>query len=151
NALMIIGALFVSPSALLANGGASLEGIPGTGSASASDKGHKTEGAIESETLKIDLGPESADVEVHYVMHNTGPKTQQDFFFPVERWGSLPGEETSAPPTGLNNYQIRVDGAELKSSEVQGPKDKAEKSVNLPLWDEKISVIKSWKKSVIPF
>src|SRR5689334_4852473 len=81
----------------LGNGGAWQEGIPGTGSASASDKGKSTNVAIESETLKIDLDPEHAAVEVHYRMHNTGPKVEQDFFFPVERWGSEDGEIPREP------------------------------------------------------
>src|SRR3954453_10888626 len=94
----VIATILFTPCLLLANGGASLDGVPGTGTASASDKGHKTEITIESETLKIDLQQEVAEVEVHYVMHNTGSKAvQQDFFFPVERWGSLPGEEAPAP------------------------------------------------------
>lgn len=46
----------------------------------------ETDVTIENETLKIDLHPEYAAVEVRYRMHNTGPKVQQDFFFPVERW-----------------------------------------------------------------
>ncbi len=147
---LVLACLIGSQTALLANGGASLEGVPGTGSASASDKGRKTEVTIESETLKIDLHPESAVVEVRYVMHNTGSKIQQDFFFPVERWGSVPGEEVSTPP-GLDHYQIKVDGTELKSSEVRGSKKESEQSVTLPLWDEKAPIVKSWKKSVIPF
>lgn len=137
------------PGGLFPNGGASLEGVPRTGSVSASDKGRKTEITIESENLKIDLHAEMADVEVHYVMHNTGAKTQQDFFFPVERWGSLPGEE-GATPAGLDHYKIMADGKELSSSEVAGPKDPTE-TFTVPMWDEKVSIIKSWKKSVIPF
>jgi hypothetical protein len=75
-----LGLLFVIESASLAlgNGGARQEGIPGTGSASASEKGKSTNVAIESEILKIDLHAEHAAVEVHYRMHNTGPKVEQD-------------------------------------------------------------------------
>src|SRR5215831_17820954 len=49
---------------LFANGGAWQTGVPGTGSASASNKGRHTDVSIENETLKIDLHPEYADVEV---------------------------------------------------------------------------------------
>ena len=88
--LWLAFALFVgSGSIVLANGGAWQTGVPGTGSASASNQNHKTDVMIEDETLKIDLHPEYAAVDVHYHMHNTGPKVQQDFFFPVERWGKV--------------------------------------------------------------
>jgi hypothetical protein len=146
---LTIALILIVKVSLYANGGASLEGVPRTGSVSASDKGRKTDIAIESENLKIDLQAETATVEVRYVMHNTGGKVQQDFFFPVERWGSLPGEETAAP-AGLDHYQIMADGKELKSTEVPGPKDPVE-TITVPMWDEKVSIIKSWKKSVIPF
>jgi hypothetical protein len=33
-------------------------------------------------------------VDVRYRMHNTGPKVQQDFYFPVERWGKNPDADT---------------------------------------------------------
>ena len=82
-----IALLVVGTSALLANGGAWQTGVPATGSASASNQNHKTEVTIEDETLKIDLHPEYAAVEVLYKMHNTGPTLPQAFFFPVERWG----------------------------------------------------------------
>src|SRR6266480_1475203 len=81
-----MASLVVGISTLLANGGAWQTGVPGTGSASASNKSQKTDVTIEDEALKIDLHPEYADVEVRYRMHNAGPKVQQDFFFPVERW-----------------------------------------------------------------
>ena len=81
-------ALFVgSGSTLFGNGGAWQAGIPATGNASASKNDRHTDVTIENEMLKIDLHPEYADVNVRYRMHNTGPKVQQDFFFPVERWG----------------------------------------------------------------
>jgi|SRR5262245_4432322 len=70
---------------LFANGGAGQTGVPGTGSASATNQNRKTDVTIEDETLKIDLHPDYAAVEVRHRMHNTGPKVQQDFFFPVER------------------------------------------------------------------
>lgn len=133
----------------LGNGGAWQEGIPGTGSASASDKGKSTNVAIESETLKIDLDPEHAAVEVHYRMHNTGPKVEQDFFFPVERWGSEDGE-IPREPADLDRYQISADGKELKWSDVAAPTSE-KTAVSGGIWDENVPVIKSWKKSVIPF
>ena len=84
-------ALFVgSGSTLFGNGGAWQAGIPATGNASASKNDQHTDVTIENEMLKIDLHPEYADVTVRYRMHNTGPKVQQDFFFPVERWGENP-------------------------------------------------------------
>ncbi len=150
-AVLLMSLLLSSTTPLLANGGASVEGVPRTGSASASDKARKTDVTIESENLKIDLHPDAAVVEVHYVMHNTGAKVQQDFFFPVERWGSVPGEEESPRSTGLDHYQITVDGKEAASSDMRGPATKAEEFVYVPLWDEKMPIIKAWKKSVIPF
>jgi hypothetical protein len=142
--------LLAGTSFVLANGGAWQEGIPGTGSASASNKNHKTDVSIDEETLAIDLGVESAAVEVHYKMHNTGPKVEQDFFFPVERWGTPPGEETRAPAE-LDQYKIVADGKELKWTDVSGGKEEAEQIESGPNWEEKVPIIKSWKKSVIPF
>lgn len=135
---------------LLANGGAWQEGIPGTGSAAAatSEKSRKTDVTIEEEHLAIDLGPESAAVEVHYRMHNTGAKTQQDFFFPIERWGTPPGEEVRSPAE-LENYRISADGSDLKASDVHGAKTAMVNSGES--WEEEVPVIKGWKKSVIPF
>ena len=62
--------LFLTESVVfvLGNGGAWQEGVPGSGSVSASDKGKGTNVAIESEALKIDLHPEYASVAVHYRM-----------------------------------------------------------------------------------
>ena len=122
-------ALFVSTgSMVLANGGAWQGGVPGTGTASASDKNQKTDVTIENETLKIDLHPEYADVAVHYRMHNTGPKVQQNFFFPVERWGPNPDSEREGKSDDVDNYQITVDGKELKSTNVAGPKEEHSKA-----------------------
>src|SRR5262245_35712803 len=104
-----VALVLMTASGAFANGGAWQEGIPGTGSASASDKGKSTNVAIESESLKIDLHAEYAAVEVHYRMHNSGPKIQQDFFFPVERWGAAVGEE-QVEPADLAHYQISADG-----------------------------------------
>jgi hypothetical protein len=75
-AIFVIGA-----SILFANGGAWQTGVPTTGNASASKSDLHTYVTIENETLKIDLHPEYAAVEVRYRMHNTGPKVQQYFFF----------------------------------------------------------------------
>lgn len=88
--LWLVLALFIgSGSTLFGNGGAWQSGVPETGTASASNKSQKTDVTIENEMLKIDLHPEYAAVDVHYRMHNTGPKVQQDFFFPVERWEKI--------------------------------------------------------------
>lgn len=122
-------AFFVSSeSIVLANGGAWQGGVPGTGAASASDKNQKTDVTIENETLKIDLHPEYADVAVHYRMHNTGPKVQQNFFFPVERWGANPDSDSEGKNDDVDNYQITVDGKELKWTNVPGPKKERSKA-----------------------
>ena len=146
-----MASLVVATSALLANGGAWQTGVPGTGSASASDKSRKTDVAIEDETLKIDLHPEYASVEVHYRMHNTGPKVEQEFFFPVERWGKNPDADTDTKSADVNRYQITVDGKKLSSTNVSGPKQQANETPSGQFWQENVSTIKSWKKSVIPF
>src|SRR5215216_6674799 len=80
-------------STVFGNGGAWQTGIPATGNASASKNDRHADVTIENEMLKIDLHPEYADVTVHYRMHNTGPKVQQDFLFPVERWGANPDSD----------------------------------------------------------
>jgi hypothetical protein len=179
-------AIFVATgSTLFANGGAWQTGIPGTGNASASNKSQKTDVTIENEMLKIDLHPEHADVTVRYRMHNTGPKVQQDFFFPVERWGANPDSEREGKSDDIDHYQISVDGKELKSTNVAGPKEESsetkegtskanqesseakgedseeeeqgsdeeegDETTSGPFWQQELSTIKSWKKSVIPF
>jgi hypothetical protein len=173
-------ALFVgSGSTFFGNGGAWQAGIPATGNASASKNDGHTDVTIENEMLKIDLHPEYADVTVRYRMHNTGPKVQQDFFFPVERWGANPDSDTEGKSDDIDRYQITVDGKELKSTNVAGPKQessdaKEEEASNAKqensegeesseaegeggettsgkFWQEHVSTIKSWKKSVIPF
>src|SRR5881227_3316465 len=179
NLLLWIASLVVGTTTLLANGGAWQTGIPGTGSGSASNKGQKTDVTIENETLKIDLHPEYADVEVRYRMHNTGPKVQQDFFFPVERWGKNPDADIDAIRSDIDHYQISVDGKELKWTNVAGPKEQsrktkegdskanqegnqaekeaseeqkgADETTSGSIWQQELSTIKSWKKSVIPF
>src|SRR4029077_11618813 len=112
-----------------------------------------------------------ADVDVRYRMHNTGPKVQQDFFFPVERWGKNPDADTDATGSDVDHYQISADGKELKSTNVAGAKEKSSETkeetskanqesteaeeggetTSGPFWQQNISTIKSWKKSVIPF
>ena len=104
-------ALFVSSASIvLANGGAWQGGIPATGNASASKNDRHTDVTIENEGLKIDLHREFADVTVRYRMHNTGPKVQQDFFFPVERWGANPDSDNQGNTDDIDHYQITVDG-----------------------------------------
>jgi len=153
-ALLAAAFLFSCMLALFGNGGAWQTGVPATGTASASTTKHSTNVQIENETLKIDLQPEYAVVEVHYRMHNTGPKVQQDFFFPVERWGEQQdsGDESEMlKPSDIGHYQISVDGTELKWTDVPGSKEKAKPVKSGEFWDENVPVIKSWKKSVIPF
>src|SRR3989475_9563793 len=108
--LLAMGSLVVGTYTLLGNGGAWQTGVPGTGSASASNKDRHTDVTIENETLKIDLHPDYADVDVRYRMQNTGPKVQQDFFFPVERWGKNPDADTDATGSDVDHYQISADG-----------------------------------------
>ena len=173
-------AFFVgSGSTVFANGGAWQTGVPTTGNASASKSDRHTDVTIENETLKIDLHAEYAAVEVRYRMHNTGPKVQQDFFFPVERWGKNPDADTDTKSDDIDQYRITVDGKELASTNVAGPKEKRNETkeetseakqetsetkqesseakqeggetTSRQFWQENISTIKSWKKSVIPF
>jgi hypothetical protein len=146
---LAIASLVVGISTLLANGGAWQTGVPGTGSASA--KNRKTDVTIEDEKLKIDLHPEDAEVEVHYRMHNTGPKVDQEFFFPVEHWGKNPDADVDTKSDDISQYQITVDGKKLQSTNMSGPKEKGSETTVSQLWQQDISTIKSWKKSVIPF
>src|SRR4029453_1932293 len=117
--------LVVGINTLLANGGAWQTGVPGTGSASASDQNRKTDVTIEDEKLKIDLHPEYAAGDVHYRMHNTGPKVQQDFFFPVERWEKNPDADIEPTQSHIEHYKISVDGKDLKSTNVAGAKQQS--------------------------
>ena len=149
--LLGFASLALGISTLLANGGAWQTGVPGTGSASASNQNRKTEVAIEDEKLKIDLHPDYASVEVNYRMHNTGPKVEQEFFFPVERWGKNPDADTDTKSADVDQYQITVDGKKLPSTNVSGPKEEASKTTSGQFYQENVSTIKSWKKSVIPF
>src|SRR6476646_3756548 len=179
NLLLPLGLFVVGVSTLLGNGGAWQTGIPVTGNASSSKNDRHTDVAIENEALKIDLHPEHADVTVRYRMHNNGPKVQQDFFFPVERWGKIQTADEDRESYNINHYQISIDGKESKSTNVAGPKEKSSvkkeesseakkedsaaaegnseakeegaETTSGPLWQEEVSTIKSWKKSVVPF
>src|SRR5436190_6339710 len=143
--------LVVGISTLFANGGAWQTGVPATGSASASNRNHKTDVTIENETLKIDLHPEYAVVEVHYRMHNTGPRAEQEFFFPVERWGKNPDADTDVKGGDIGHYQISVDGKDLKWTNVSGAKEEDSETASGKFWQQDLHTIKSWKKSIIPF
>jgi hypothetical protein len=143
--------LVVGTSTLLANGGAWQTGVPGTGSASASNQNRQTNVTIEDEKLKIDLHPEYAAVEVRYRMHNTGQKVQQDFFFPVERWGKNPDADTNENGSDITHYKISVDGKELKWTNVSGGEKESSETTPGQIWQQDVSTIKSWKKSVVPF
>ena len=149
--LFVIASLVVGTCTLFGNGGAWQTGVPGTGSASASNKSRQTNVTIEEETLKIDLHPEYADVEVHYRMHNAGEKVAQDFFFPVERWGKNPDADMDAKGGDIDRYQISVDGKDLKWASASDAKEENSDIVSGQVWQQNISTIKSWKKSVIPF
>ena len=167
-----MASLAVGMCALFANGGAWQTGVPQTGNASASKNERHTDVTIEDETLKIDLHPGYAAVDVRYRMHNTGPKLQQDFFFPVERWGKNPDADTVTKGSDIDHYQISVDGKDLKSTNVAGAKKESSKTkeqnskanqesseakeegseaTSGQFWQQNVSTIKSWKKSVIPF
>src|SRR4051812_8151298 len=122
-------ALFIgSGSTLFSNGGAWQGGVPTTGNGSGSKNDRHTDVTIENEMLKIDLHPEYADVNVRYRMHNTGPTVQQDFFFPVERWGANPDSDGQGKSDDIDRYQISVDGKELKCTNVAKPKGKSSKT-----------------------
>jgi len=125
NLWLALALVVSSGSTLLGNGGAWQTGIPATGNASASKNDQHTDVTIENETLKIDLHPGYADVTVHYRMHNTGPKVQQDFFFPVERWGANPDSDNHGKSDDIDHYQISIDGKELKWTSVAGPKQES--------------------------
>jgi hypothetical protein len=146
-----LASLVVGISTLFANGGAWQTGVPGTGTATTSPDGKTTNVEIESETLRIDLHPEYADVNVRYRMRNTGPKVQQDFLFPVERWGKNPDADTDVKGGDVDHYEISVDGKELKVTNVSGAKQEPSETTSGQFWQQNVSTIKSWKKSVIPF
>ena len=179
NLWLTLALLVIGGPTLFGNGGAWQTGVPTTGNASASKNDRHTDVAIENEALKIDLHPEYAAVEVRYRMHNTGPKVQQDFFFPVERWGKNPDADTDTKSDDIDHYRITVDGKELASTNVAGPKEEssetkeetseatqdssqaeeegsegeeeADQTTSGPFWQQELSTIKSWKKSVSPF
>ena len=149
--LLAMASLVVGTCTGLANGGAWQTGVPGTGSASASNKSRQADVTIEDETLKIDLNPAYAAVEVRYRMRNSGPKVQQDFFFPVERWGKNPDADTDEKGGDIGHYQISADGKELKWTNVSEPNEEGSETTSGQIWQQGVSTIKSWKKSVIPF
>ena len=186
--LVLVLALFIgSGSIVVGNGGAWQTGIIGTGNVRNSNKDRHTDVTIENENVKIDLHREHAAVEVRYRMHNTGPKVQQEFFFPVERWGKNDSADADIKETKLEHYRITVDGKELKATDVAGPTEErtaetreatsepkeesndtkegtgetsqegseteepAGETTSGDIWQEKVSIVKSWKKSVIPF
>src|SRR5262245_28676492 len=128
NLWLALASLAGSGSILFGNGGAWQTGIPATGNASASGNDRHTDVTIENEMLKIDLHPEYADVTVTYRMHNTGPKVQQDFFFPVERWGRIQTADEDRDSDDIGNYQISIDGKDLKWTNVAGPKQESSKA-----------------------
>src|SRR6266446_10052313 len=149
---LALASFVIGASIVFANGGAWQTGVPQTGNASASKNDRHTDVTIENQTLKIDLHPEYAAVYVRYRMHNTGPKVQQDFFFPVERWGKNPDADTDTKSEALDHYRIAVDGKELASTNVAGPKEESSSDTSSgQIWEQNVSTIKSWKKSVIPF
>jgi hypothetical protein len=123
NLWLALAVFLGSGSTVFGNGGAWQAGIPSTGNASALKNDRHTDVTIENETLKIDLHPEYADVTVRYRMHNTGPKVQQHFFFPVERWGANPDAGNEQKTDDLDHYQITVDGKVSKWTNVAGPKE----------------------------
>ena len=80
-----------------------------------------------------------------------GPELRQDFFFPVERWGKNPDTDIDTKNADIRQYEITVDGKKLPSTNVSGPKEEANETKSGQLWEENVSTIKSWKKSIIPF
>src|SRR2546423_1501024 len=132
---------------LFGNGGAWQTGVPATGNAAATDQKKTTNVAIEDEQLTIDLHQEFAAVEVHYRMKNTGGQVDQDFFFPVERWGESDSGEGGNAPTDLEGYGIRADGTELKVETVnaKGERPKAESDAT---WGDFPRSRRLWKKSI---
>jgi hypothetical protein len=141
----------VTISSLFGNGGAWQTGVPLTGNGAASDQKKTTNVTIEDEILTIDLHQEFAAVEVRYRMKNTGGQVEQDFFFPVERWGeSDSGEGGPSLPTDLDGYTINADSTALKVETVnaKGEKPKAETD---PSWGDFPPGKRLWKKSTIPF
>jgi Domain of unknown function (DUF4424) len=124
NLLLVLALISVGAPIVFGNGGAWQTGVPGTGNAGGSKNERHTDVTIENEALKIDLHPEHADVTVHYRMRNTGPKVQQDFFFPIERWAENSNADGQGKSEDIDHYQISVDGKELKWTNVAGPKQK---------------------------
>src|SRR5215813_12471316 len=124
NLWLALALIVGSGSILYGNGGAWQTGITETGNASASKNDRHTDVTLENETVKIDLHPDHADVTVQYRMHNSGPKVQQDFFFPVEHWAANPNADGEGKSEDIDHYQISVDGKALKWTNVTGLKKK---------------------------
>src|SRR5436309_1240579 len=94
-----MASLVVGACALFANGGAWQTGVPGTGSASASNKGRQTNVTIEDETLKIDLHPGCGrGCAVPHTQHWT--ESAAGFLFPGRALGKKSGRgyRTHAEP-----------------------------------------------------
>jgi len=188
NLWLVLALIVVCAPIVFGNGGAWQTGIIGTGNVRSSDKDRHTDVTIENENVKIDLHREHAAVEVRYRMHNTGANVQQEFFFPVERWGKNDSADADIKETKVENYRITVDGKDLKVTDVAGPteertletseattepkeessetqegtgetnqegsektEEQTGETTSGDIWQEKVSIIKSWKKSVIPF
>lgn len=143
-ALILLGTLafapLFSPSKAFGNGSAWRTGVPTTGNPAAAFKeARQTEITIEEEDLVIDLHQDFAAVEVRYRMRNTGGKTKQEFFFPVERWD-----------VDLKEYTPTADGKALEWADVEGTAKPPSDLKVVPDWGLGPK-IKWWKKSVIPF
>ncbi len=136
--LFRLALLLLTASALLANGGSWEFGVPGTGSAAATEQNAKTDVTIDDEHLEIDLHQEFAAVEVRYTMRNTGAAVDQPFFFPVEKWQQ-----------DLDDYRIEVDGRLLIWEPRSVQKAPAKENVQTMVIPPKPT--RTWKHSVIPF
>src|SRR5207249_2772127 len=66
-------------------------------------------------------------------------------------WGKNPDADTETKSADVDQYQITVDAKKLPSTNVSGPKEEASEATSGQFWQENVSTIKSWKKSVIPF
>lgn len=105
-----------------ANGGGYNFGIEETGQALAFDMEGVSEVRMEEEFLDIHLQPDDARVKVRYRLVNEGKKTKVRFGFPVEAQRPFssfdPVSESHDPsvvPAGLDNYQVFLNGKELKA------------------------------------
>ncbi|MEY2497314.1 MAG: hypothetical protein QOD12_870 [Verrucomicrobiota bacterium] len=141
---------FLANTPSFGNGGAWQTGVPVTGNGAASDEKRSTNVTILDEKLVIDLHQEFAAVEVRYRMRNTGAQVEQDFFFPVERWGESEGETSDHMATDLEGYVITADATELKWQNVDAKGEKPKPMAD-PNWGEFKPATRIWKKSRIPF